>query len=433
MSSSLNLHGDLQKKEIKEYRNFNPKIYAELWRASKKLAGKSVVHINAAPSGGGVAELLRSQIPLENSLGFRSTWLSIRAPRKFFVLTKKIHNLLQGKVGSLTLEEKSYYLIINQELAKSFDKFCEHYPCDLAVVHDPQPLALCNFLERKTPAILRMHIDLLTPNKNVLRFFQPFLEKFEAIILSNRDYISSFEESDRRRLKIIEPAIDPLTDKNESMDERYASRILEQFGINCLDPIVTQISRFDPWKDPLGVIRAYYAAKNDIPNLQLILEGFVLANDDPEATLIFEKIKKHAKGDPDIFLFSDQKVLKDISVDVFINALYTASTVLIQKSIREGFGLTMTEAMWKGKALIAGATSGALLQVKNGYNGIMVSSIEEASRAIVMLIEDPKLRMKLGREARRSVGKKFLFPRYLLDNLKIYQSTFLSGKKNSGF
>lgn len=408
----------ISENNFRKYRKITPQIYRDLMNEARKAAGKIVIHINSTPSGGGVAEILKNQVPLENSLGIRSYWLSIKAPRRFFVITKKIHNFLQGKTGFLTEKEKKFYLTVNSELGKSLKGFCQKFDSGIVVIHDPQPLPMIVAVPENFSCILRLHIDLSTPNQAMLEFLKPFIIRYSSVVLSDSAYRSSLPWI--KESKIISPAINPFNEKNQPMDRRVAEDIIKQFGINPLNPIISQIARFDPWKDPLGVMRAYYLAKNKIPNLQLVLAGLSLATDDPEALTIFEKVKKRAKGDPHIYLFFNPKEIKDVPVDVFINALYTVSSVIIQKSLREGFGLSTTEAMWKGKPVIAGLTKGASLQIKNGRNGILVSCAEEAARAIIHLIKDKKLSEKIGRAAVRSVKQKFLFSRFLLDNLKLY-------------
>jgi len=411
------------KLNIDEYKGLNPRVFNSIEKLSKKLSGQVVIHINATPEGGGVVEILKSQIPFERTLGLKSYWLAINAPQRFFYITKKIHNLLQGKEGSLTPEEKKLYISISKKLSASLQDFLKQFESGIIIIHDPQPMAIIQNIPRNFYPILRFHIDLSSPNKKTLNFLKQFINEFSLIILSNPDYkksIKSVIKNKATKIKIITPTINPLTEKNKLMDIQSAQTILQEFNINCSEPILTQVSRFDRWKDPMGVIYAYYLAKNKIPKLQLVLAGLMTAKDDPEAKIIFQQVKRHAEGDPDIFLFSNPNELGSISNDTFISALYTASTVIIQKSIKEGFGLTMTEAMWKGKAIIAGKTSGAKMQIKNGKNGIIISSNKQAARAIVKLIKDKKLREKLGKAAHKSVKNKFILPFSILEHLKIY-------------
>lgn len=410
--------------DIRKYKNFNEKIFQKILNLSKKIQNKTIIHINAAQKGGGVAELLKSQLLWERHLGLQSYWLTIKAPEEFFEITKKIHNLLQGQKGIISEKEKNLYLTINHKLEKSLIRFLKQFNSSslIIIIHDPQPLPIIFSIPNNIPVILRMHIDLSSPNHYILKFLNPYIKKYSLIILSSPNYSRALPSIKKSKIKIVMPAIDPLSEKNQTMDLYSAKQILEEFGINPKKPIITQVSRFDPWKDPIGVIKAYLLAKNEIPDLQLVLVGFFFAKDDPEAKKIFKKVSKITAGDPNIFLFSDPKILKNISNDLFINALYTASDVIIQKSIREGFGLTITEAMWKEKPLIAGKTSGSLLQIKNNKNGIIVSTLEETKKAIVYLIKNKNLQKKLGKAAKQSVKKHFLFPRFILENLKIYES-----------
>jgi trehalose synthase len=422
MSKLVEVPLDSSAIDISEYQKVNAGNLKTLFKITKKIRGQTVIHINATatPGGGGVAELLRSQVKFEKDIGLDSHWLTIEAPCQFFVITKKIHNFLQGKSGILTESERETYLTVNRQLGASLVQFLKRYESAIIVVHDPQPLPLIHDIPPNFFPIFRLHIDLSTPNPTILDFLRPFISQYKFVILSSPVYCSSLPWLNSSKKKVVLPAIDPFSEKNRPMGPEVARHILEGFEIDWSEPIVTQVSRFDPWKDPLGVIRAYYLAKNKIPALQLVLAGFLLAKDDPEARLMFEKIKKHDRGDPDIHLFEDTRELRDISNDKFINALYTASTIIIQKSLREGFGLTMTEAMWKGKPVIAGMTQGALLQIKNGKDGILVSSPEETARAIIRLVKDEKLRNRLGKAARQSVKRRFLFPRFILDNVRIY-------------
>jgi trehalose synthase len=408
---------------VSDYDQFLKGTAAKLRRTAEPLRGKRVLHVNATGVGGGVAELLRSQVPIERALGLKSRWHVIGAPPRFFVITKQIHNLLQGKSGGLDEASKNFYLEVNREIGHALLRVAASFRPHLVVIHDPQPLAAMGALTGKIPVIARLHEDLLTPNPQTLEFIRPFLMKAKRVVMSSRDYMKSFPWLSPRTIRIIYPAIDPLSTKNQPLSPDVAHKVLEEFGVNPTKPLIAQVSRFDPWKDPMGVIQAYYIAKNEVPNLQLVFVGLILAKDDPEAASIFKQAKKHAKGDPDIFLFADPRVTERVPNDLLVNAAYTASAIVVQKSIREGFGLTMTEAMWKGKPVVAGKTSGAIIQIRNGKNGLLVSSPDEAGRAIVRLLEHPDLRAKLGRAARESVRRHFLMPRFIADNLALYQSS----------
>jgi trehalose synthase len=414
----VTLQGSL---DLSRYREFDAAIEKKLRVAARPLVGKRILHINSTAHGGGVAELLQSQVRFEKELGIKSRWYTLDAPKAFFVVTKQIHDLLQGKRGSISAADRTLYREESRSLAGSFTRIAGAFKPDIIVLHDPQPLGLAAAAALKAPTIVRLHGDLLTPNADTLEFIRPNIEAARKVVVSNKDYLAQMPWLRKAQTTVIYPAIDPLSEKNRPLDPAVAHKLLAEYGVNEMKPMIAQVSRFDPWKDPLGVIRAYYLAKNKIPDLQLVLAGLFLAQDDPEAMEVFRHVQKHAAGDHDIFLFSDADAVRaHSSVDMFVSAVYTASTVMVQKSTREGFGLTMTEAMWKGKPLVAGATSGAKVQVRDGANGIIVSSPEEAARAIVRLMRDRTLRAKIGRAARATVRRKFLMPRFVLDNLKLY-------------
>lgn len=404
---------------IKKYKNLAPRLYARCLKLAKGLKNTKVIHINSARDGGGVAELLKSQVPMEKSLGVDSAWFYIKAPKEFFIITKKIHNLLQGKDGNLSKKEMNFYLKQSKALSKSLDDLAKKEGPDIVVFHDPQTMAAANFLENKNfYSVLRLHIDLSEPDKKTLRFAKQFIGKFDKIMLTSGKYRPKWLE--RKKVAVSKPAINPFTEKNKAMPRKKAERILKFYGMDPKKPVISQISRFDPWKDPVGVIRAYRIAKKEVPGLQLALAGFFEAQDDPEMSKVYKKIKNHSAKDKDIFIFSDLKTLKEKSDDPLINSLYTASDVVLQKSIREGFGLTVTEAMWKKKPVIGGTASGIKLQIKNGQNGFLAASPEEAGKLIVKLLKDKKLRKNVGEKARKTVKEKFLMPRLILDFLKIY-------------
>ncbi|MEK7580359.1 MAG: glycosyltransferase [Patescibacteria group bacterium] len=403
------------------YKELSPKIWKEISQISPLLKDANIIHINATPQGGGVAELLKSEIIFERFFGLKSRWFVIDgAPSNFFDVTKKIHNLLQGKGGMLTRKEQDVYLKVNEELDKSFQKIIQKYKSATVVIHDPQPLPLINFIDGKCFPVLRLHIDLSTPNPHVIDFLKPLIKKYPLVVISHPAYYPTLSWINNKKINIIPPAIDPLTEKNVPLNIKLAENIITKFNIDCSRPILTQISRFDPWKDPLGVIESYRLAKNKIPELQLILAGFFQAKDDPEAIAVFKKVKKAKNNDKDIHLFENLRVLGKINNDTFIKALLTASSLIMQKSLREGFGLTVTEAMWKKKTVIAGITNGTLLQIKNKKNGILISSAQEASRAIIRLLKNKKMSAHIGRAAHLSVKNNFLLPRFIRDNLMIY-------------
>lgn len=398
------------KRSIRQYKNFvSTQLYNDILELSKSLKGLRVAEINATANAGGVAELLSSIVPILNSLSLDVSWYVLPPNEEFFEVTKFIHNCLQGKRGELSKRQKSVYLSHTEEFSKSIAKI----KADIFVIHDPQPLAAIHFLDGAIkPAVWRCHIDLSNPNKNVWEFLKPYAIAFDKLVFSMPEYVPYDIPPDK--VSIFTPTIDPLNPKNVPMAKEKAKRIVSMFGIDLRKPLVTQVSRFDPWKDPMGVIYAYKIAKRKIPKLQLALVG-EFASDDPEGVRIYEEIKKETLNDPNLF------VLCLPHSNETINAFQTVSDVIIQKSIREGFGLTVTEAMWKAKAVIGGRVGGIKYQIEDDKSGILVSDVSECSRAIVELIQDHKLRSKLGKKAKERVRENFLMPRKVLDWLLVFK------------
>ncbi len=401
--------------KIDKYREIIPaSLFREIKSFSKELKGLRVIHINSTPRGGGVAEVLKSLVPLMKGLGLDVHWHTIPPQKEFFEITKQIHNALQGKKSHLPKSFKKNYLSYTKEVSS----LMRNMEADVWILHDPQPAALVDFIGDSVK-ISRIHIDSSNPDPGAWNFIRSFLLSFDKIIFSSKDFVGKKVAS---KSVIFAPAINPFTEKNTPMKESSAKDILESFGINTKKPLIVQVSRFDPFKDPIGVIKSYKIAKKKIPNLQLALAGLFLAHDDPEAMRVFKEVEKAASGDNDIFLFSNPDHLGSLRVDRFVNACQTASDIVLQKSIKEGFGLSVTEAMWKAKPVIAGRVGGIKLQIKNGKNGFLVSSPQAASHRIIQLLENKGLRQKIGKQARETVRKKFLMPRLLNDYLKLFNS-----------
>jgi trehalose synthase len=405
-----------------QYDRFQKGTAAQLARIAKPLRGLRVLHVNSTAHGGGVAELLESQIPFERALGIKSHWFTIDAPDAFFKVTKRLHDLLQGGKSAFGPRERRIYLETTKVLGESVREAADVLRSDLIVLHDPQTLGAAHAAAERAPVIARLHGDLLTPNPRAASFVEPFLGRADRVVVSSKEYMGHFPSVSRRRVSVVYPAIDPLVPKNALMENPDARAVLRTLGVRETGPLIAQVSRFDPWKDPVGVIRAYRIAKRTIPRLQLVLLGLFLAKDDPEAAAIFARARTEAKGDPDIFLFADPRLARRLSDATMVRAAYAGSDVVIQKSIREGFGLTMTEAMWQGRPLVAGRTTGARIQVRNGRNGILVDSPKEAADAIVRLFHEPARAQRLGRAAHESVRRSFLMPRFVADNIKIYRA-----------
>lgn len=404
--------------KLEKYRKVIPKkIYQEVKSLSKDLKGLKVTMINSTPRGGGVAEILKSLVPLMKGVGLKAQWYVIPPGRKFFGLTKELHNALQGKEFSLNFASRRLY---HRYMEKSANLMLD-MKADVWVMHDPQPAGIVQYLSDNDfhPLISRIHIDTTSPNQETWNFIRSFLLQYDKIIFHSREFVHP--DIPKAKIFIMPPAIDPFTEKNYPLSFPKAQDILQSFGINPQKPLVAQISRFDPWKDPLGVVRAYCLAKKKIPELQLALVGLFLAYDDPEAMRVFEEVKKETRGDADIFLFSNPEQLGSLSVGRFVNAFQTAPDVILQKSVREGFGLSCTEAMWKGKPVIGGNVGGIKMQIKDGKNGFLVSSSEQAAKRAVELIKNPVLAEKMGQEAKKTVKQKFLMPRLLRDYLKLFK------------
>jgi len=396
-----------------KYRNFiSGEMIEKVEKISRSLKGVKVFHVNSTPRGGGVAEILKSLVSLMKGMGLNAEWYTIPPRNSFFEITKKMHNALQGKDYGFPLSARKKYLL---HMGRTAELMRDMKP-DVWIIHDPQPAGLIMFLPNFHPAISRLHIDLTDPNKEVWRFVSGFLEGYDKVVVSSDEFI---KENIKDKAVVFQPAIDALNPKNQPLSPREAKETLKSFGINPQKPLISQVARFDPWKDPLGIIKTYQLVKKKIPNLQLALVGLFLASDDPEAEKVFEKAKKKAGEDPGVFLFARREILGSLEVNTFVNAIQVASDVILQKSIREGFGMTVAEAMWKGKAVIGGNVGGIKLQIKDGKNGFLVSNPEEAARRIIQLIEDPASAKNLGKEAKETIREKFLMPRLLLDYLRL--------------
>ena len=406
----------VRRKDIDSYRKIvGDEVIDELKTLSKPLEGKRLIHINSTARGGGVAEILASLVPLQRNLGLDARWFVASPPAPFFKITKKFHNALQGADIPISEEELNYYLKFNQQFAEAV----ELLPADLLLIHDPQPLALRHYSDRDTPAISRIHIDLSTPSPSLLKFFLPFLNEYDRVIFSLSSFVP--EGFPKEKVAVIPPAIDPRLPKNKKLDEKLAKMILTGFGVNPTEPIIAQASRFDPWKDPIGVIDAYRVAKKEIPDLQLILLGSMAAKDDPEAAVIFRQVRDYMGKDRDISLIFRPAYFHGRVNDLVLNAVQSGADVILQKSLREGFGLTATEALWKGKPVIAGRVGGLALQIEDGESGVLVNNSEDAGRAIVRVLKDKKLKEDLGRAAHERVLKNFLITRLIRDHHRLYR------------
>lgn len=401
---------DTKAKRLEDYSEITPEVVKEIRKIAKRLNGLKVAHVNATAVGGGVAEMLRSEVPLQRDIGLISNWYVIPPNDDFFEVTKSIHNFMQGKPGDLTEGQKKLYLEYNKYIGELLTEI----DADIFVIHDPQPAAALKFMKKRPKvAIWRSHIDTSNPNKKVWDFLRPYLEGYDHYIFTLPQYTN--DEFEKNKVSFITPVIDPLNVKNKAMGKKEAKKYLERLGIDMTKPLITQVSRLDPWKDPEGVIDAYREAKKEVPDLQLALVA-QMADDDPEGVIIYNQIKEYVDHDKDIYLMVNLD-----ENDKAVNAFQVGSDIILQKSIREGFGLTVTEAMWKGAVVIGGNVGGIKIQIEDGVNGYLVDSSKKAAQRIVELLNDKEKLEKMSKAAHMSVKEKFLIPHKKLNYLRLFE------------
>jgi trehalose synthase len=350
-------------------------------------------------------------VPLMRSVGLKAEWKVIDGSDDFFNVTKTMHNGLQGMNVSLSDQMQKLYLENNEKNAPRLDL---HH--DYVVIHDSQPAAtIINYRIRVGKWIWRCHVDISNPYVETMLFLTPIISQYDALIFSMEQYVQ--EPLRSRKIAIIAPSIDPLSDKNKPLSREVVDSVLKKYNVDVEKPIIAQVSRFDPWKDPLGVIDVYRTVKKKVPNVQLLLIAS-MAKDDPEGWAYYEKTARYAGIDGDIHLLTDLKGVGNIEV----NAFQRASSVVLQKSTREGFGLSVTEALWKEKPVIGGNVGGIPLQVINGKTGFLVGSVDEAAEKTVYLLKNPSVARKMGQEGKMHVLNNFLITRHLEDYLKLFRS-----------
>ena len=366
-----------------------------------------IVNVNSTYYGGGVAEILSSLTLLMNASGIKTGWRVIEGRPDFFSVTKKMHNALQGGDINLTdLKVQIYEEVVFENAARL------HLDHDVVIVHDPQPLPLIKHFRKKAPWVWRCHVDLSQPHRDVWDYIAPLVEQYDAVVMSLPEYAQKLGTPQR----FIMPAINPFSTTNKELSEAEIADRFAHYDIPTDLPLVVQISRFDKWKDPQGVIDAFRIARKQV-DCTLVLVGNV-ATDDPEGQEVFSSICRCAE---------DRIRILSVQDTALVNALQRRATVVLQKSIREGFGLTVTEAMWKGAAVIGGNVGGIKHQIEDGVNGYLVDNIEDAAARIVALLKDPALRERLGRKARESVRSRFLMPRLMeewLDLIGSFEARF---------
>lgn len=392
-----------------------------LIKAAEPLKGSRIVHVSSTSYGGGVAELLPTQLALLQDLGIEADWQLIEGSEEFFAITKLVHNGMQGMGVPWNEAMGRIYL---EHMLTNAGRFEEG--ADFVFVHDPQPVALLSFLEeegrRVGKWIWRCHIDVSFPMEELWSFFAVHAAHYDAAIFTLEEFV---RPGVCERVAVIPPSIDPLSPKNASLDDRMAEIVGRVYGIDTARPIVTQVSRFDPWKDPIGVIEAYRAAKREVPDLQLVLVGS-MAHDDPEAWHYLGLAEQHKGDDGDLHILTN---LQDVG-PVAVNAFQRASEVVVQKSLREGFGLTVSEALWKERPVIGGNVGGIRLQVEDGVSGFLVDSPEECAQRMVTLLRDEALRVSMGKAGQARVREHFLSVRELTDYLELLSS--LQGARQEG-
>jgi trehalose synthase len=381
----------------------------EIRERAEGLKGKRILHLSATAFGGGVAEILYTLVPLMVDVGLQCEWQVIYGREEFFNATKVMHNALQGDPRDLTAEQWKIWHQYNEINATELSD-----GWDVCIVHDPQPAVIASLVGAKARRwVWRCHIDLSTPNPATLERLVSVLDPYQAAVFHMPQYVPTGMDG---RASIIPPAIDPLAPKNMAFSPEDALYICEQFGIEVDRPLLCQVSRFDPWKDPLGVIDAYRIVKREVPEIQLALVGS-MATDDPEGWDYFNATVAHADGDPDIHILNNLNNVGAIEV----NAFQSHCDVVIQKSTREGFGLTVTEAIWKARPFIGGAVGGIPLQISDGETGFLVSSVEQCAQRALEFLHDPGLGRRLGRAGKESARRNFLTPRLLRDWLKLLE------------
>ena len=384
-------------------------IVADVRAAARPLQGARVLHVNATAVGGGVAEMLLSVVPLMRDAGLEADWFVLQAEDRFFEVTKSYHNALQGKPTRWSPTDFDVYWDAVGQNAKRLAQHLDDY--DFVIVHDPQPLVLPSHLATGTGWIWRCHIDMTSPSEETWNVLAPHLAAYDLLVFSSQDYVPADLEAER--VEIALPCIDPFRPKNRSLRPGELEETWARYGIDGSRPYLLQVSRFDPWKDPLGVLEAYRLVKEQRPEVQLVYMA-AMADDDPEGWGLYEQTKEAAGDDPDVHLLALDVPASHVSHNALeVNAMQRGAAVVLQKSIREGFGLVVAEALWKEKAVVAGNAGGIRFQIEDGRNGYLVGSVEECAARAVQLLDDPALASELGRRGHRTVAEQFLFTRLL--------------------
>jgi len=396
-------------KHIEDYREIvGDKVISQIFQESRCLYGKKVLHVNSSYQGGGVAEILDHLVPLMSDLGIEVDWRILHGSHDFFNVTKKFHNALQGEDINFSQLKKSVYTRTNRRFSSY-----SHVDHDVVIIHDPQPLPLIRYFKKRQPWIWRAHIDLSNPNQEVWDYLKQFIIRYDRGVFSAQDFISSDVNIDS---EVIHPSIDPLTVKNKEIDQDTIEKYLNKYDIPDDKPIISQISRFDKWKDPEGVIEVFDSVKEEV-DCRLVLLGS-MAIDDPEGPGIYENVMEKAADRDDIIVINKES-------DILVNVVQRVSSVILQKSLKEGFGLTVTEALWKGSPVVASDVGGIPLQVDDEETGFLVDpeDYEAVADRVIEILKNPELGAKLGGSALSQVKEHFLITQQLLSWLKVLKST----------
>ncbi len=396
---------------LEDFRKIVPDArIAEIYKRARNLYGKHIIHLNATYQGGGVAEILYSLVLLMNDVGIDTGWRILHGSQEFFEVTKSFHNAMQGAQLKLSDNKKRIYLDVNDTFAKF-----THLHHDCVIIHDPQPLSLIRSYRKRQPWIWRCHIDITEPHKDLWDFLKGYLIKYDQMVVSSEKYLKDDMPVEQR---IMFPAINPLSQKNRSMPEKKVKEIIDKAGIPTDKPLITQVSRLDPWKDPVGLIDIFNIVKEKVDCRLMFL--YNVASDDPEGLQMYNKVVKKAGK----LIDNGDVILVVGNNESLVNAVQRYSDVIIQKSTKEGFCLAVTEALWKGTPVIGSDVGGIPLQIEDGHNGYLLEPNDKNGFAdrIIHLLKDKKQKAQLGKNARETVRSKFLITRLLSDYLDMLNS-----------
>ncbi|MEX2237699.1 MAG: glycosyltransferase [Dehalococcoidia bacterium] len=406
---------ELPSRRLVEYEHVaGPEVVEDLFRLAEPLRGARVLHVNATAFGGGVAELLTSLVPLMRDAGLDCHWQVLEGPPEFFATTKTMHNALQGAEVCWSSAQAEIWRSVNRCNARAIDD-----SWDYVVVHDAQPAAILasaamdNGVRPQGRWTWRCHVDLTDASSNVWNFLAPYVAGYDAGIFSMPDYVRP--GLSLNSVRIVPPAIDPLSEKNRPVEKVVVRGVLERYGIDLNRPIMLQVSRFDPWKDPVGVIDAYRLARTEVRTLQLLMIGS-MADDDPEGWEWYERTVAHAGGDEDIHVYTN---LDGVNAHE-VNCFQRAADVVVQNSTREGFGLVVSEALWKERPVVARDAGGIPIQIRHGESGHLITTSEECADSVVHYLKHPEERRAAGAAGRARVRDHFLITRYLGDYLALF-------------